>query len=161
MQPTTFTFQTALLSEAVGDMLIQVVPVPPAVVRALGGAPNQRVLATLNGHALRRGLLPRADGSRYLLLGKLVCQKLGFAVDDKLVVTLASDPNPDQVDLPDELAEGLDAWPEAAAAFARLTPGRQRGICYRIDSAKRAETRLQRAMRELEQLAGLANRNQD
>ncbi len=153
MEPQPLLFQAPLLHEKVGDTLIQVVPVPPALVQALGGQPNQRVLVTLNGHLLRRGLLPRADGSRYLLLGKLVCQKLGVAVGDQLAVTLAPDPNPDHVDLPDELAEGLDAWPEAAAAFARLTPGRQRGIAYRIDSAKRAETRLQRALHELEQLA--------
>ncbi|MBC8081641.1 MAG: YdeI/OmpD-associated family protein, partial [Hymenobacter sp.] len=114
---------------------------------------NQRVLVTLNGHPLRRGLLPRADGSRYLLFGQLVCRRLGLRVGDTLRVTLAPDPNPDQVDLPEELAEGLEAWPEAAAGFARLTPGRQRGIAYRVDSAKRAETRLQRAMQELEQLA--------
>ncbi|MBC8082655.1 MAG: YdeI/OmpD-associated family protein [Hymenobacter sp.] len=153
MESPPFSFRAALVSEGIGDMRIQVVPVPPPVVRALGGQPNQRVLATLNGHPLRRGLLPRADGSRYLLLGQLVCRRLGFRVGDALLVTLAPDPHPDQVDLSDELTEGLDAWPEAAAAFARLTPGRQRGIAYRIDSAKRPETRLQRAMHELEQLA--------
>ena len=72
---------------------------------------------------------------------------------DALQVALA--PDPDQVDLPGELAKELEAWPVAAAAFARLRSGRQRGIAYRIDSAKRAETRLQRAMQELEHLARL------
>ncbi len=153
MESPCFSFQAKLTSQDIGDMLIQVLQVPSAVVQAFGSLPSQRVLVTLNGHPLRRGLLPRADGGRYLLLGKLVCRQLGFQVGDNLRVTLAADPHPDQVDLPDELAEGLDAWPEAAAAFARLTPGRQRGVAYRIDSAKRPETRLQRAMKELEQLA--------
>ena len=104
---------------------------------------------------LRRGLLPRADGRRHLLLGRLVCRRLGLAVGDELSVTLALDPHSDQVDLPEELAEGLAAWPEAAAAFARLTPGRQRSVAYRVAGAQRAETRLQRAMKALEALARL------
>lgn len=157
MDASAQAFQATLQSENIGNMLVQTVLVPPAVTRAVGGQPNQRVLATVNGHVLRRGLLPRADGSRYLLLGKMVCQKLGLRVGDALHVTLAPDPYPNQVDLPDELAEGLEAWPEAASAFDRLTPGRQRGIAYRIDSAKRAETRLQRAMHELEELARMGS----
>ncbi|WP_310391445.1 YdeI/OmpD-associated family protein [Hymenobacter sp.] len=153
MDAPAFHFRAELLTSGVGDMQIQLVPVPPQVVEGLGAKPNLRVLATINGHALRRGLLPKADGSRYLLLGKLICRRHGFRVGDELAITLTADPNPDQVDLPDELAEGLEAWPEAQAGFARLTPGRQRGIAYRIDSAKRPETRLQRALQELEQLA--------
>jgi len=155
MNSSSFTFRAELLTERVGDTHIQALLVPPAVVAALGGAPGLRVLATLNGHVLRRGLLPRADGRRHLLLGRLVCRRLGLAVGDELSVTLALDPHSDQVDLPEELAEGLAAWPEAAAAFARLTPGRQRSVAYRVAGAQRAETRLQRAMKALEALARL------
>ncbi|WP_046242629.1 YdeI/OmpD-associated family protein [Hymenobacter terrenus] len=153
MKTSTFTFRAELVTDGDARMQTQVVPVPPDVVAELGGRPNQRVLATINGHCLRRGLLPRADGSRYLLLGKLACRTYGFRVGDELTIALTADPNPNQVDLPEELAEGLEAWPEAGAQFARLTPGRQRSIAYRIDSAKRPETRLQRTMQELEQLA--------
>jgi len=52
-----------------------------------------------------------------------------------------------------QLPACLDAWPEVATVFARLTPGRQRGVAFRIDGAKRAEARLQRAIHELKQLA--------
>lgn len=155
MEPVQHAFHATLQAEDIGEVVVHVVFVPPPVVQALGGQPNQRVLATINGQQLRRGLLPRADGSRHLLLGKLVCRQLGLQAGSALHVRLAPDPNPDQVDLPEELEEGFAAWPEAAAAFARLTPGRQRGVAYRVASAQRPETRLQRAMKEMEALARL------
>ncbi|WP_238365912.1 YdeI/OmpD-associated family protein [Mesobacterium pallidum] len=47
-------------------------------------------------------------------------------------------------DWPDELTERLDADPELAAAFAALTPGRQRGYVLHFAGAKRPETRAAR-----------------
>ena len=49
-----------------------------------------------------------------------------------------------EVDLPDELADALDADPEMAEAFDRLTPGRQRSYVINLTSAKKPETRIAR-----------------
>lgn len=46
--------------------------------------------------------------------------------------------------LPSELAEALDADPELAEAFRRLTPGRQRSYVINLNSAKKRETRVSR-----------------
>lgn len=48
------------------------------------------------------------------------------------------------LDLPDELIDALDADPELAEAFHRLTPGRQRGYVIQLTGAKTAATRLAR-----------------
>lgn len=48
------------------------------------------------------------------------------------------------IDLPDELAEALDADAELAEAFHALTPGRQRSYVINLNSAKKAETRISR-----------------
>ncbi|MBM9596077.1 YdeI/OmpD-associated family protein [Roseitranquillus sediminis] len=50
-------------------------------------------------------------------------------------------------DLPDELIDALDADPELAAAFAALTPGRQKSYVIALSSAKASATRLSRIAR--------------
>lgn len=48
------------------------------------------------------------------------------------------------IDLPDELAEALDADPELAEAFHALTPGRQKSYVINLNAAKKSETRISR-----------------
>jgi uncharacterized protein YdeI (YjbR/CyaY-like superfamily) len=48
------------------------------------------------------------------------------------------------LDLPDELVEALDADPELAAGFHKLTPGRQRSYMINLNSAKKSATRISR-----------------
>ncbi|MBF9031778.1 hypothetical protein HKCCE3408_15360 [Rhodobacterales bacterium HKCCE3408] len=50
----------------------------------------------------------------------------------------------DDIDLPDELVEALDADPDLAAAFDALTPGRKRGYALQIGQAKQSGTRIAR-----------------
>ena len=49
-----------------------------------------------------------------------------------------------EIELPDELVETLDADPELAEAFHNLTPGRQKSYAINLNSAKKSETRLAR-----------------
>jgi uncharacterized protein YdeI (YjbR/CyaY-like superfamily) len=53
-------------------------------------------------------------------------------------------PDPDTVDLPEELAETLDFIPEMKTAWDKLTPGMQRSMCYWVGSAKTTSTRAKR-----------------
>jgi len=54
---------------------------------------------------------------------------------------------PEDLVLPDELVEMLDADPELAEAFHALTPGRQKSYVIHLSSAKRPETRVARLTR--------------
>ena len=134
-------------------MPTQVVQVPDHAWQAVGGKATRRVVATFNGHAERLGLLPQAGGGRYLLLRKELCQRLGLAVGHELTVQLTPDPTPDYVDLPDELAEALGAWPEAEAAFARQSGAMRRAIARKVADAKRPDTRARYAVELAERLA--------
>ena len=51
---------------------------------------------------------------------------------------------PQALELPDELVEAMDADPELAEAFHRLTPGRQRSYVIHLSSAKTVATRVSR-----------------
>ena len=96
-------------------MPTQIIVVPAEVWMALGGKSLKRVIATIRGQALRLGLLPLEGGGRYLMLNKDVCRAVGIALGQELEVEL--EPNPDHIDLPDELAEAFATWPEAKTAF--------------------------------------------
>jgi uncharacterized protein YdeI (YjbR/CyaY-like superfamily) len=48
------------------------------------------------------------------------------------------------LELPDELVDAMDADPELAEAFHRLTPGRQRSYVIHLSSAKTSATRVAR-----------------
>jgi len=62
------TFRATLEAGGPSFMPTQVVQVPDHAWQAVGGKATRRVVATLNGHAERLGLLPQAGGGRYLLL---------------------------------------------------------------------------------------------
>ncbi|OON67715.1 YdeI/OmpD-associated family protein [Hymenobacter sp. CRA2] len=147
------TFRAALTPTGSGFMPMVMLIVPEDVVEALGGKAVKRVVGTLNGHPIRRGLQYLRTGERFLLISKALRKQLRLDLSTEVLVTLAPDPNPDAVDMPEELEEGLAEWPEAAAAFHRLTPGRQRNLVHYIEQAKRAETRAQRVVNLLHQLA--------
>ena len=54
---------------------------------------------------------------------------------------------PQDIDLPDELVQALDADPELAESFAALTPGRRKSYAIALASAKTAATRTARIER--------------
>lgn len=146
-------FQAVLEAGGPSFMPTQVVAVPDHAWQAVGGKATKRVIATLNGHDERLGLLPQEGGGRYLLLRKELCQRLGLAIGQELTVRLAPDPSPDHVDLPDELAEALAAWPEAETAFLAQTGAMRRAIARKVADAKRPETRARYAVELAERLA--------
>ncbi len=51
------------------------------------------------------------------------------------------------VELPEELVEALDADPQLAEAFYKLTPGRQKSYAINLRSAKQSATRISRIVK--------------
>ena len=147
------TFRAVLEAGGPSFMPTQIIVVPDAVWLAVGGKATKRVIATLNGHTELLGLLPQEGGGRYLMVRKDLCQQLDLAIGQELTVTLAPDPNPDHVDLPDELAEALAAWPEAETAFQAQSGAMRRAIARKVADAKRPETRARYAVELAERLA--------
>ena len=60
---------------------------------------------------------------------------------------------PAGVDVPEDLAEALNANPRAQAMFRTLTSANRYSILYRIGSAKKTETRARRIEQFVEMLA--------
>ncbi|GAB3232784.1 hypothetical protein GCM10027346_20260 [Hymenobacter seoulensis] len=148
---TTFTAHI----EAGGPsfMPTQVVVVPPLVLEALGGKSIKRVVGTLNGHPIRLSLLPQTGGGRYLMLNKDLCYAASVQVGQQVTLMLAPDPEPDRVDIPDELSEAFAAWPEAGLGFEKLSASMRRAVVQHITTARQPETRARRAVELTERLA--------
>jgi hypothetical protein len=150
---STATFRATLEAGGPSFMPTQIVAVPADVLTALGPQ-TKRVLVTFDsGHMARLGLLPLPGGGRYLMLRKALCETLGVQVGQELTVSLAPDPNPNHVDLPDELAEALGAWPEAESAFLAHTGAMRRAMARKVADAKRPDTRARYAVELAERLA--------
>jgi uncharacterized protein YdeI (YjbR/CyaY-like superfamily) len=76
----------------------------------------------------------------------------GHQLGDEFEVSIAPDPNPNHVDLPDELAEAFAAWPEAEAAFNNYSGAHRRAMARLVDEAKQPATRARRAVQLVERL---------
>jgi uncharacterized protein YdeI (YjbR/CyaY-like superfamily) len=59
-----------------------------------------------------------------------------------------------EIDMPDELADALDADPELAEAFHALTPGRQKSYMFNLNQAKQAATRVARIEKFRDRIIG-------
>ena len=127
-------------------MRFHYLPLPMDVAEAFLAAGVRRVLATINGHTVGRGIQGRHDGERYLILGQALLRDLGVALGDMVPVELIPDPNPDDVDLPEALVAALDQDEEAATRFYGMTPGKRRSLAHYVSSAKRPDTRIRRAL---------------
>jgi hypothetical protein len=121
-------------------------PLPADVADALQAEGVRRLHVTLNGHACTRAVQGRRDGERFLVLGQALLRDVGAAYGDPVEVVLRPDPDPDRVEVGEELEAVLGQDEEAAARFYGMTPGRQRSYAYYVTSAKRTETRIKRAL---------------
>ena len=132
-----------------GGLRMHYVPLPAEVDDALGDA--RIVTGTLAGPdgagvPFRRAVHGRGDGAPKLLFGKKLLAEAGLALGHPAVVALAPAADPDAVHLPAELAEALRQDDAARERFETFTPGRQRSLGVHVDQAKRADTRVRRAL---------------
>ena len=121
-------------------------PVPTEIAESLIENGTKRVIATINEVDENRAIQVTANGEYHLVFGLQVLRRVGARPGDVVVVSLRSDPNPNVIDLPEELKEALAQDREASDRFFGMTPGKQRSICMYVTQAKRTETRIRRAL---------------
>jgi hypothetical protein len=95
-------------------------PIPEKIASRF---PERRILLTVGVRTFRRAIQRHADGDAFILLGHDTLAAAELARGDIVAVTLASDPEPDAVDIPVELALVLEQDPAARARWDALTPG--------------------------------------
>ncbi len=127
--------------------------IPDNVVKELEIKANTRLLVTINSQTFRLAAISNGEGQYFIHLGQPLRNETG--IKDSLrphEFTIAIDPNPTDIGLPEELEAALDLDEEAHEVFDSLPAGMQRSLCYYVNSAKRIETRIKRALELAEKL---------
>jgi uncharacterized protein YdeI (YjbR/CyaY-like superfamily) len=88
----------------------------------------------------------------FLWTGQSLLDRLEIAPGEPLEIRLRPAPA-DEVETPDDVLLALRQG-GAAEAWEALTPGKRRGLLYKIDTAKTAPTRLKRIAALVAELGG-------
>lgn len=136
---------TAPLERMDSEFAWYYVEFPHDVQQEFGTRSRVRVKTVINGIPADRALMPTRSGFHMIVLGGELRRAAKLrSVGDKVNVELWLDPEPDRIDIPEELAETLDFMPEYQEKWKALKPGMQRSMCYWISSGKTLQTRSKR-----------------
>jgi antitoxin component of MazEF toxin-antitoxin module len=146
-----FSFTARVFVSQSQGIRLHLISLPEAYVASL--TPGRvRLCCEIKGEVLKRATMPDGAGGRGFMIGQTVMKQLGLAEGDEVPVTVWEDSAPEEVDVPEELAEALRQEPAAAACWAAASPGRQRGLAYRVASARQLQTRADRAVAVVREL---------
>jgi len=140
----THRFETSIARHPVGTSHYTVVYLDPALHDSLplSEHPRLRIEADVGGVPVK-GAWQSARGRWYLMLPRRRLKEAGLAIGDTVDVAFRVIAQ-DDVEIPEELARRLSQVQRLRTAWARQTPGTQRGLAHFIESARRAETRAAR-----------------
>ncbi len=135
------TFEGRIETLDWGRATYTILRLPPGAAAALAGA--RRVEGEFADHPVNLGLsrAPGVDGV-FLWAGQTLMDRIGLAPGETFEVRLRPAPD-DMVDTPPDVAVALSAA-GVTAAWETLTPGKRRGLLYKIDTARTAPTRAKR-----------------
>ena len=114
--------------------------VPDEVVTALGAGKRPPVRVTINNHTYR-STVALLGGEFMLPVSAEHRAAAGVQAGDEVDVDLELDTEPREVTVPPDLAEVLDADPDARRAFDGLSYSHKRRHVLAIEEAKTLETR--------------------
>lgn len=146
------TYRAAVLHDPLVDdgYMKHYVPIPARVMKKLEGV--DRVWGRLDDVTFRRSVQRRPNGEPCLKFGEGWLKDAGFEIGQVVRVGIDADPDPDHVEIPEELELAFAEAPDAAHLWTTLTPGKRRTMVYALLRAKRAETRRTRAAKLVDEL---------
>jgi hypothetical protein len=148
-------FSTKLKSHQFGRANYVVAFLPKKLIRELplSENPRLRIDGEINGFRFNNALHP-ANGKWYVLVPKRTRTKCRIELGSEVFIQFnVGDQN--AVDVPQELSRALEVNERANSVWNELTPGKRRGFAYRVNSAKRRETRENRVDEVIEHLLKL------
>jgi hypothetical protein len=126
-------------------MRYHALPVPDDVAEKFKSTGVRRLIATINGHSCKRALQSHADGGSFLIVGMDLLKTCGLKKGSTTTVTLAPDPEPHELDMPDAFALVLEQDEAALERWNTFPIGRKRSLLHFITSAKQEATQIKRA----------------
>jgi len=144
-------FRTKLVGDGPGGAWVHLYP-PVDVVVGFGSKGQIRVSGTINGVPFRSTLMPQ-EGAHRMAVTKELRAAAGVGAGSEVDVTMERDTAERTVDVPVELAAALAADAAARERFDRLAFSHRKEYADWIGSAKKPETRLERARKAVTMIA--------
>jgi hypothetical protein len=119
------------------------IQVPESVVTALGGSKRPAVVVTLNDYVYRSTVAPMG-GEWWVGVNADHREASGLKAGDEVQVTLDLDTAPRELDIPPELAEALEAAPDARVFFEGLSYSNKRVFTLSVEGTNNPETKARR-----------------
>ncbi|GAB4131504.1 MAG: hypothetical protein Fur0041_02000 [Bacteroidia bacterium] len=129
--------------------------IPEKIIRKIGKGFNARLNCAVNDAEFRSGLMALGEGKGYICVNAKWMKQAGVKEGDKVVVHLREDTSAFGVDIPEELEILLAQDDEGKRRFLLLTPGKQRYIINYIAAVKNPQSRIDRAIRLIENVKRL------
>jgi hypothetical protein len=144
-------FEGAIVPVEWGRAVYTILRLPPEVQDALAG--TKRVEGEFGEHPVNLGLAraPVVEGA-FLWTGKSLMERTGLRPGERFDVRLRPAPD-DAVDIAPDVEAALSAG-DVLAVWEGLTPGKRRGLLYRIETARTAATRAKRIAALVAELEG-------
>ncbi len=138
---------TAYLDDFRSNLWGYHIDVPDDAAQVFLADGNRRVICTLNGQAsFHCALMPKGDGTYYILVNKELRKKLRLRIGDEMQVDLVRDHSKYGMPMPEELGALLEMDDEGSRYFHELTPGKQRALIHLVGKPKTSDTRLKKAL---------------
>lgn len=125
----------------------------PFDVEAVFGMKRVPIVATIDGVEYRGSLVRMGAECHVLGVLKDIQAQIGKSVGDVVSVTVTQDDAPREVTVPDDLAAAFADNAGAQRHFDSMSYSAKREYVLWIESAKKAETRMSRVTKAIEQLA--------
>ena len=137
------TFDAKVQPLVWGKSTFTIVRLPQTIAEEFLAIGAKRVEGEMNDHPVNLALTkaPPVDGV-FLWAGKSLLDRIGVRPGENFEVRLRM-ADTDGVEVPLDVLRALRSA-GVAAQWEGLTPGKRRGLLYKIESAKRAETRASR-----------------
>lgn len=122
--------------------------VPDAVAQnTIEKTTDKRVVCTLNGKLKKHcALMPRGDGSYYILINKQELKQLGVSLNEDIHISLEPDHSEYGMPMDDEFKAVLDSDPEGKKYFEALTPGKKRTLLYMVHKIKNGQKKIHKSI---------------
>ena len=120
------------------------VRLPDSAADHFGTKARFPVRATFNGVEYRGSAMPMGDGAFCVGVTKAVQAEAGVGAGHTVTVTLRRNDEERRVEVPDELAEAVQANPEATRRFAAMPYTHRKEYAEWVGSARKPETRRRR-----------------
>lgn len=88
----------------------------------------------------------------FIQASKPIQKKTKLDFEDKCTLQIKKDNSEYQMAICEEMVEVLDTDPEGKALFQQLTDGKKRGLIHYVNTAKQMDTRINRALKIMQNL---------